>query len=155
MLSNTATPKRITGNNGLILLLPQIYLSQEFGCRVWVPKMNRVTASPVPPMGRKHHAGNWSNVTLNSQTRTLKNKAGQFSLRFCSWWDNQIHRRNSDQSSPHQMEQHFRWGLFSGTSIWRWGRFICLPSNTPEKNPKHSSAASFQYFEMQVDRSYS
>lgn len=33
----------------------------------------------------------------------------------------------------HIREQHFRWGVFSGTSIWRWSRFICLPSNTPEK----------------------
>lgn len=54
-----------------------------------------------------------------------QNKTKPFSLGFCSWWDNQIPRRNSDQSSAHQTKQHFRWCLFSGTSIWRWSRFIC------------------------------
>lgn len=32
MLSNTETPKRIIGNNGLILSLPYIYLSP----RIWL-----------------------------------------------------------------------------------------------------------------------
>lgn len=55
----------------------------------------------------------------------------------CSCWDNQILGGNADQSSPHQTEQSFKWGHLSRTRIWRWSTFICLPSNTSEKNPKN------------------